>query len=230
MVAYAPSSEAMLPTISATAKSAFSPPGNVMSDENPSRIVILSSYPSFLMMVRADAAASLEASMAYTCLAPFLAAVSAKKANGPVPRSKTVWVFGSADFKRLMMAFSNNGVRDGSFTMAWYAVLSNETNFFSDSRLLRPSTEFHAADIDVVVESSAATATSGVNGSGSNVTNGVKATFWICSMAARRVEGAENASVFVMDASAMEHGSSSLLVRRAIMVVVDVLDFVLLTL
>ena len=68
IVAYAPSSEATLPTISATAKSTFS--GNVMSVENPSNIVILSSKPNFFTVSLAAAAASFDASIAYTLPAP----------------------------------------------------------------------------------------------------------------------------------------------------------------
>jgi len=92
--------------------------------------------------------------------------------------------------------------------MAWYADLSKETIFFSESRLFRPSTAFHAANMGVV---SAAAAS---RGGGSNVvTNGVNDIVRICSMAVRRVEGAENPWTVVMIAIVMQQ-DSILLVRR----------------
>lgn len=76
--------------------------------------------------------------------------------------------------------------------------------------LFRPSTEFHDADMGV---DSAAKAASGVMvmGGTSNVgaTNGVNDIFLICSMAARRVEGAENPWPLDINVNATQHRSSS---------------------
>ena len=137
-VAYMPSSEAMEPTISATTRSAFS--GSVMAVEKPSSTSTVLSKPALRMACRALFAASGCASMAYTLRAPARAAMSASRANGPVPISSTVsWPSWPA--RRALIAFSNSGVRPSSSRIASYAFSSKLMKLVS----LKPSVAFHVA-------------------------------------------------------------------------------------
>ena len=103
-VAYSPSSDATLPTISLTTKSTFS--GRVTSVEKPSMTSTTSAQPAARTAARARAAASELTSTAYTLRAPASAASSASTACGPVPMSRTDSVPLGASPRRAAMALA----------------------------------------------------------------------------------------------------------------------------
>jgi len=111
----------MLPTTSATHRSAFAPPGSsARSVESPPSTVTTFDSPSFRTYSRAAIAAPGSASTAKTRPAPQFAAATANSANGPVPMSSTVAAAAppGTSARRAMIARSKKGVRDWSSRIA----------------------------------------------------------------------------------------------------------------